>query len=148
MSYKSHVSAFYKTILGILAAGTIYWLIGHGFGFGHDKGTNGFVGVGSFALDITSNYEITGSVFVNYVYQVRVAVRWSKRGCSHNALTYKLMCCADYTILSTSFTMLFDEKHYQSFVSATFHVRYCNFSLLVSDWLRERLLRNSKCLIG
>lgn len=69
---KSQASAYYKTMMGILAAGTIYWLIGYGFGFGHKEDqTNGFVGVGSFALDVTSDYYVTGSVFVNFVYQVR-----------------------------------------------------------------------------
>ena len=72
VSHKSQANAFYRTILSILTAGTIYWLIGYSFGFGHDPAkVNGFVGVGDFALDITSTYDKTGSVFVNYVYQVR-----------------------------------------------------------------------------
>lgn len=74
VTLKSQANAYYKVLVGILTAGTIYWLIGYAFGFGQKLNeTNGFVGVGSFALDITADYNITGSVFVNYVYQFAFA---------------------------------------------------------------------------
>lgn len=69
ITFKSQANAFYKSIMDIVVGGTAYWLFGYGFAFGMGPSSNGFIGVGDFALNF-GDYSATGYDMVNFVFQV------------------------------------------------------------------------------
>lgn len=68
VTMKSQANAFYKSIADIVVGGTAYWLFGYAFAFGTSPSSNGFIGLGDFALNV-ADCDNTGFVFVNFVFQ-------------------------------------------------------------------------------
>ena len=69
VTLRSQANIFYKSVADIVVGGSAYWLFGYGLGFGMGPASNGFIGVGDFALNVIDNNK-TGFTLVNYVFQV------------------------------------------------------------------------------
>lgn len=50
-SRKNEVNIMVKNAVDVVFGGLSFWMLGYGFSFGTDPGTNSFCGIGSFFLD-------------------------------------------------------------------------------------------------
>ncbi|KAL9969959.1 hypothetical protein ACROYT_G022252 [Oculina patagonica] len=70
VSQKNEVNIMVKNAVDVIYGGLSYWLYGFAFSFGTDEGTNGFSGIGYFAMDVEAEQ---GDVFALYFFQMSFA---------------------------------------------------------------------------
>ncbi|XP_077987527.1 putative ammonium transporter 3 [Glandiceps talaboti] len=71
VSSKNEANIMVKNAIDVIFGGMSYWALGYGIGFGSDKHSNPFCGVGNFFVDATDKY--VGSLFSDYFFQASFA---------------------------------------------------------------------------
>ncbi|XP_064609479.1 putative ammonium transporter 3 [Liolophura sinensis] len=70
-SRKNEVNIMVKNAVDVVFGGLSFWMLGYGFSFGTDPGTNSFCGIGSFFLD--PEPEKMGEEFSQFIFQASFA---------------------------------------------------------------------------
>ncbi|XP_070185669.1 putative ammonium transporter 2 [Littorina saxatilis] len=72
VSHKNEVNIMMKNVADVIFGGISYWMLGYGFSFGTDPGTNGFCGLGKFFLDPADDASM-GTEYSRFVFQASFA---------------------------------------------------------------------------
>lgn len=67
VSAKNEVNIMAKNVADVIFGGISYWMLGYGFSFGEDRGTNSFCGIGKFFIDPDDS--VMGEEFSRFVFQ-------------------------------------------------------------------------------
>ncbi|XP_013397780.1 putative ammonium transporter 3 [Lingula anatina] len=71
VSHKNEVNIMVKNTMDVLFGGITYWLFGYGISFGEAPGSNPFMGVGYWAVDVPDAE--MGVVYSSYIFQLSFA---------------------------------------------------------------------------
>ncbi len=73
VSQKNEVNIMVKNAVDVLFGGLSYWMVGYGFSFGMEPGSNPFIGVGDFFVDASDTDEDLGHIFAHFFFHASFA---------------------------------------------------------------------------